>query len=482
MQTNLLFIDGESCAADKGAVADLVSPVDRSTYGTCAMGAEQDAWRAVAAARRELHGGAWGSIDGEGRARLMFRLADLMERDFDQFVEMDSFAIGRSPAEARALDVPNAIGTMRYAAGWADKLEGRSIPNAGHMGTPMLSYTRLEPLGVVVAIVPWNAPLMITTWKLAALLAAGCTAVIKPSEETPQSALHLARLAQEAGFPDGVINVVPGRGATLGPILCSHPDVAMISFTGSTRTGAEIARTAAPLFKRLSLELGGKSPQIIFADASFDAAVDGCAMGIFTNQGQICVAGSRILVHRSLAGRFGDALAAKARAIKVGDPRQEGVTMGAVANASQFAQIDALIRSGIEDGATLLAGGAPEPSAGWFVRPTVFADASSDMRIAQEEIFGPVATIIEFDDEEEAISLANDTAFGLAATIWTRDISRSHRVAARIHAGTVSVNGWGPVDTRLSTGGVKASGMGRECGHKGILEFTEEKLVNIVLA
>lgn len=475
------FIAG---ALDEGSTdqrIELIDPVTEQVYGSSARGNAADVDRAVAAAHAQVEGGAWSQLDGAQRGRLLSKLADLVERDSEQLADMDANAIGRSPMEPRRMDLPNAIANLRAAAGWANQLEGRTIPTGGYFGHKTLSYTVREPVGVVGAIVPWNSPLMITVWKLAALLAAGCTVVIKPSEETPQSALHLAALAQEAGFPDGVINVVTGYGAEVGRALCEHPHVAKISFTGSPEAGREIQRTAGVLFKQVALELGGKSPQIVFDDAVFEDAVFGCTLGLFANQGQVCAAGSRILVQRGVAERFAAALAEAAQTVTVGDPRQPGVQMGPVAKKAQFERVNRYIQLGIDQGATVVAGGVSEPEKGWFVRPTIFTNARNDMAIAQEEIFGPVGTVIVFDTEAEAIALANDSSYGLAATVWTGNLVRAHRVAAAVKAGAVGINCWSPLDANLPWGGVKTSGIGREGGFSGALAYTEEKVVTVLL-
>ncbi|CAD5200087.1 aldehyde dehydrogenase family protein [Pseudomonas sp. FEN] len=475
------FIEGAGVEASDGRRIILINPVTEQVYGSSARGTAEDVDRAVGAARSQLERGAWSQLDGAQRGRLLLQLADLVERDSELLADLDANAIGRSPIEPRRMDLPNAIANLRAAAGWANQLEGRTIPTGGYFGTKTLSYTVREPVGVVGTIVPWNSPLMITVWKLAALLAAGCTVVIKPSEETPQSALHLARLAQEAGFPDGVINVVTGYGNEVGRALCEHPHVAKISFTGSPEAGREIQRTAGVLFKRVALELGGKSPQIVFDDASFDDALRGCALGLFANQGQICAAGSRILVQRGIAERFAAALADAARAVKVGDPREPGVQMGPVAKKAQFDRVNRYIQLGIEQGASLLAGGVSTPERGWFVRPTIFANANNAMAIAQDEIFGPVGTVITFDSEDEAVALANDSTYGLAATVWTTDLVRAHRVAAAVKVGAVGVNCWSPLDANLPWGGVKTSGIGREGGFGGAMAYTEEKVITVLL-
>jgi acyl-CoA reductase-like NAD-dependent aldehyde dehydrogenase len=475
------FIDGAPAQASNGARMSLLNPVDEREYATAARGTAEDVQRAVASAHAQLEGGAWSKLGGAQRGLLLSRLADLVERDTGLLADMDASAIGRSPIEPRMLDVPNAVAHLRAAAGWANQLEGRTIPTGGYMGLKTFSYTVREPVGVVGAIVPWNSPLMITTWKVAALLAAGCTVVIKPAEETPQSALHLAALCQEAGFPDGVVNVVTGDGEVVGKALCEHPQVAKISFTGSPEAGRAIQRIAAPMFKRVALELGGKSPQIVFDDASFDEALRGCALGLFVNQGQVCAAGSRILVQRSIAQRFAAALAEAADSVKVGDPRQPGIQMGPVAKKSQHERVNRYIQLGLDEGAELLTGGVSREGRGWFVRPTIFARVDNRMTIAQEEIFGPVGSVIEFDSEEEAIALANDSRYGLAATVWTSQLARAHRVAAAVKAGAVGINCWSPLDANLPWGGVKTSGIGREGGLGGALAYTEEKVVTVLL-
>ena len=323
-QTSQHFIQGRSRDASDGATMDLISPITERVHARAARGTAADIDAAVAAARAQLDGGAWSTMPGSQRAILINKLADLVERDADKIADMDASCIGRPPIEPRLLDLPNAIGTLRTSAGWADKIEGRSIPTAGYMGIKTLSYTRREPVGVVGAIVPWNTPFMITSWKVGPALAAGCALVIKPSEETPLSALHLAALCQEAGIPDGVVNVVTGVGEVVGHALCVHPGVDKITFTGSPEVGRLIQRAAGDSFKRIALELGGKSPQIVFNDASLEQAIQGCAMGLFFNQGQVCAAGSRILVQRGIADQFAKTLAGAAASIKVGDPAQAG--------------------------------------------------------------------------------------------------------------------------------------------------------------
>lgn len=475
------FIAGQSTPASDGARMSLIDPVHETEYASAACGTAEDVDRAVRAARAQLDGGEWSRMTTAQRALLLSRLADAVERDAEILIEMDARSIGTSPMGRRMMDLPNVVANLRAAAGWANQLEGRTIPTSGYMGQRTFAYTLREPIGVVGAIVPWNAPLMITTWKLAALLAAGCTTVIKPSEETPQSALHLAQLAKEVGFPDGVVNIVTGLGAVVGRALCEHPLVDKISFTGSPEAGRAIQLTAGPLFKRVALELGGKSPQIVFDDADFAAAVQGCALGLFANQGQTCAAGSRILVHTSIAARFAAALADAAASVTVGDPAQPGVMMGPLAKKSQQERVNRYIQKGIDEGATLLAGGVSKPGKGYFVQPTIFTNAKNTMTIAREEIFGPVGTIITFETEAEALALANDSAYGLGATIWTTNLVRAHKVAQAVRAGAVGINCWSPLDANTSWGGVKTSGIGREGGFAGALAFTEEKVITVLM-
>jgi len=475
------FINGEECPASDGGTLEVVSPASEDVIARSARGTLADVEAAVQAARAQLDGGAWSAMSGAQRALLINRLADLVERDAELIADMDASCIGRMAYEPRVLDLPNAIATLRTSAGWADKLEGRTIPTPGYMGIKTLSYTTREPIGVVAAIVPWNTPFMITCWKLGPLLAAGCTAVVKPAEETPLSALHLAKLAREAGFPAGVINVITGDGRLVGKALCTHEGVDKVTFTGSPEVGAEIQRTAGPLFKRVSLELGGKSPQIVFADADLDAAAGGCAMGLFFNQGQVCAAGTRILVEKSIAAEFAQRLAAAANAIHVGPASDPQAQMGPVAKKAQFERVNRYIRQGLEEGAQLLAGGVSEHSRGWFVKPTVFFNAKNTMSIARDEIFGPVGTVIAFEDQADAIRLANDSRYGLAATVWTRNVTAAHQVAQSLKVGAVGINCWAPIDARLPWGGFKASGIGRECGLAGVQAYTEERVVTVLL-
>ncbi len=474
------FIDGAWQSGGEGEI-EVINPAREEVIARVPNGGKAEVDAAVQAARAQFDGGAWSKLSGPERGALIWKLADLVERDADRLATLDALCIGRPFHEPKMFDLPQAIATLRHFAGWADKIEGRTIPTPGYFGRPTLSYTRREAVGVIGAIVPWNTPFMITCWKLGPALATGCTIVIKPAEETPLSALHLAALVKEAGFPPGVVNVVTGRGAVAGAALCTHPGVDKISFTGSPEVGADIMRSAGPLFKRVALELGGKSPQILFADADIDTAVQGCAMGLFFNQGQVCAAGTRVLVQRAIFNQVADALRGAAEQVKVGDPMEEGVTMGAIAKRSQFDRVCQYIESGRQEGAEMIAGGKLETARGLFIKPTLFVNANNDMRIARDEIFGPVGTLLAFDTEQEALAMANHTRYGLGATVWTRDLARAHSIAAGLKVGAVGINGWGPIDARLPWGGVKTSGIGRELGYSGIEACTEEKVITVVL-
>lgn len=476
-----VHIGGTDIAAQGGRTMDVISPATLKSVGSVGSGTAADIDKAVGAARTAFEQGEWADMPGAQRGALLNRLADLIEREAEALGAMDASSIGRPVGETQILDLPNAIATFRYYAGWADKLEGRVVPTTGYFGRKTHSFVTREPVGVIGMIVPWNTPLMILAWKLAPALATGCTCVIKPAEQTPFSALRLAQLAVEAGFPTGVINVVPGEGATAGAALAQHADVDKISFTGSPETGAVIMRAATGNFKRVALELGGKSPQIIFGDCDLESAVQGCAMGLFFNQGQVCAAGTRLFVHRSVADQFTEALTAAANSIKVGNPLDQDVQMGALATRGQLERVDRYVQSGLAEGARMITGGALEGTNGYFYRPTLFDKVEADMKIVAEEIFGPVGCIIPFDDDAEAIKGANNTKYGLAATIWTKDISRGLGVAANIRAGAVSVNGWATIHPALPWGGFKTSGIGRELGISGIEACTEEKTTTVVL-
>ncbi|MBS1881256.1 MAG: aldehyde dehydrogenase family protein, partial [Actinobacteria bacterium] len=407
-------------------------------------------------------------------------LAEALERDADRLAALEALDVGKPLAEARIADVPQAIETFHHFAGWADKVGGTTVPLPELNGRPQLSYTVREPVGVVGAITPWNAPTMIAAWKLAPALAVGCAVVLKPPEDAPLTALRIAELVEEVGFPAGTVSVLPGRGSVAGAALVAHPGVDKVSFTGSPEVGAEIARVAGPDMRRLTLELGGKSPQLIFPDADLEALLPVAALSLFANSGQVCAAGTRVLVHEDRREEVQAGLAKLAGAITVGDPFDPATEMGALVNRRQLERVLGYVGVGRGEGAELLAGGERLERRGYFVEPTVFA-GDNQMTIAREEIFGPVGTVIPFSSEEEAVRLANETRYGLTAVVWTGSLSRAHRTAAALRVGKVWVNGWGPPDPRLPWGGSKLSGVGRELGVAGLHANTEEKVVSIVL-
>jgi betaine-aldehyde dehydrogenase len=473
-----LFIDNDW--ADAGDTFTDLNPASEQPLAQIAAGSAHDIDVAVTSARRALDG-AWGATPGPARALVLNRIAGLIERDGEILARLEALDVGKPVGQPGLLDVPNAVATFRHFAGWADKITGSVIPTAGYVGRPTHSYTRREPVGVIGAIVPWNTPLMIAAWKLGPALAAGNTVVVKPPEDAPLSILHLAGLLAEAGLPEGTVNVIPGLGEVAGQALVSHPGVDKISFTGSPEVGRQIQIGAAQTFKRVTLELGGKTPQIVMADADLEAAVNGIAMGLFFNQGEVCAAGTRVLVHRSLYEPVVEALAGAARAQVLGDPFDPATTMGALINRTQRDRVLGYIDQGRVEGARLVAGGGRPDGPGYFVQPTIFADVANDMTIAREEIFGPVGSVIPFDDPADAVRLANETQYGLAASIWTKDVAAAHTLAAQVRAGALWVNGWAAIDPALPWGGMKASGIGRELGWSGILAATEEKVVTIVL-
>ncbi len=474
-----LLVDGSRFPAAGGRTLETINPATEEVIAVCALAGEGDVDLAVRAARRALKAGPWGRSTGPERARVLHRLADLLERERESLVLLESLDAGKPLAATRRQDVPAAIDCLRYYAGWADKLTGDVVP--ARPGA--LTYVRREPVGVVAAIVPWNFPLMNAVWKVAPALACGCTVVLKPAELTPLTALRLGELALEAGLPGGVLNVIPGLGAEAGQALVEHPGVDKIAFTGSPAVGKRIMAAAAARCAKVSLELGGKSASIVMPDADFEAAVRASASGIFFNAGQVCSAGSRLLVQRRIHDSFVDALARHASRLRMGDTREPATTLGPLISRAQQARVLDYIETGELEGAERIQPEVGAPARGFFVPPTIFAGARNDMRIAREEIFGPVATVIPFDDPEEAVELANDSPYSLAAGLWTRDVTRAHALAHRLRAGTVWINTYGPTSTQLPWGGLGGdSGLGRDLGRAAIDSYTEPRVVWLNLA
>jgi acyl-CoA reductase-like NAD-dependent aldehyde dehydrogenase len=473
-----LFVGGAWTGGGAGTFTT-VNPANGEALAEIASASEEDVDTAVKTAGEALRGD-WAAVPPSQKGVLLNTLADLVERDAQTLATLESIDMGVPFGIASTMFLPNLVGSLRYYAGWADKINGEVLTNDGYLGAPTHAYTRREPIGVIAAIVPWNAPLMILGWKLAPALATGNTVIVKPAEDASLSVLHFAKLVEEAGFPAGAVQVLPGIGAVTGEALALHPGVQKVSFTGSTEIGRRILRNSAVNFKRTTLELGGKSPQIVFDDADLEAAINGVAMGIFVNQGQVCAAGTRIFVHRTVYDAVLDGLKETAEAQVVGDPFDQATTMGPLINAAQRDKVLGYVEKGGAEGATLVTGGSAPDGAGFFVTPTVFA-GTNDLTIAREEIFGPVGTVIPFDHDAEAIALANDNDYGLAATVWTTDLRRAHHVSAGLQAGAIGVNGWSPLAPQFPWGGLKASGVGRELGYEGILANTETKTVTIVL-
>jgi aldehyde dehydrogenase (NAD+) len=472
-----LLIGGRRLPARSGRYFETVDPANEQVIAHVAEADAADIDAAVASARAAFEG-EWGHMRAADRGHALLRLADLIRQNQDSLIALESLDSGKPISAIKRQDLPAVLDTLAYYAGWADKINGEVIPAR----PDALTYTVREPIGVVGAIVPWNFPLMIGMWKIAPALACGCTVVLKPAELTPLTALKLGELALAAGLPPGVLNVVPGFGKTAGAALVNHPDVDKITFTGSPMVGRQILQGAAGNLKRVTLELGGKSANIIFPDADLDAAVRAAGSGIFFNTGQVCSAGSRILVHKDIHDEVVERLVARAKSIRVGDPRDAGTSMGPLVSKAQMNRVLDYIEIGKREGAQLATGGTRLGSSGFFVGPTVFAGVEHQMRISQEEIFGPVASVISFDDDEDAIRIANGTQYSLAAGIWSSDIGRVHRFVRRLKAGTVWANTFGPTDVRLPWGGSRDSGYGREHGAEAIANFTEPKAVWINIA
>ena len=474
-----MLIDGKWVNAASGKTFPTYNPATGEVLAQVAEGDRADIDAAVKAARKAFDSGPWSRMTSSERGKLVWKLADLLEEHLEEFATLETLDNGKPLAVARAADVPLAVDMFRYMAGWATKLEGTTIPISVPYtpGAQYLAYTLREPVGVVGQIIPWNFPLLMAAWKLAPALASGCTVVLKPAEQTPLSALRLGELIVEAGFPDGVVNIVPGYGETAGAALAAHDALDKIAFTGSTEVGRLIVHAAAGNLKKVSLELGGKSPNVVFKDSDLDTAIAGSASAIFFNHGQCCCAGSRLYVERPVFDQVVEGVAAKARKIKVGSGLEPGTSMGPLVSEEQLQRVCNYLEIGMAEGAKAISGGKKLGNKGYFVEPTVLVNTKESMKVVQEEIFGPVVAALPFDDMEELMPRANDTVYGLAAGIWTKDISKAHKLAAALRAGTVWINCYNIFDAALPFGGYKQSGWGREMGKDALELYTQTKAV-----
>lgn len=475
-QTQILIGD-EWRPAVSGKTFSTINPATEEVICEVAEGDRKDVDLAVHAAKAAFESGPWSTMDARDRGRLLLRLADLMEKHLEELAALETLDNGKPISDARSADLPLAIDCLRYYAGWADKIHGDTIPVRGNY----FCYTRREPVGVCGQIIPWNFPILMVAWKWGPALATGNTIVMKPAEQTPLTCLRLGELALEAGFPPGVINIVPGYGPTAGSAIVKHPLVDKVAFTGSGEVGKIIMAEAAETLKRTTLELGGKSPNIIFADADMDAAIAGTEFGLFFNQGQCCCAGSRVFVEDSVHEEFVERMVSRASQRVLGNPFDSETTQGPQVDREQFDRIMSYIQSGNSEGAECVAGGQRKGKRGFFIEPTIFTNVSDDMKIAQEEIFGPVMSILKFSDMNEIITRANQTTYGLAAAVWTRDVQKAHQIAASVRAGTVWINCYDVFDAAAPFGGFKMSGVGRELGEAGLHNYTELKTVTMNL-
>jgi len=470
-----LFINGEWRDSAGGRTIDVINPATEDVIAEVASAEQADVDAAVAAARAALDG-PWATVSARDRGRLLWKIGEKLLERADEIARLETLHNGKPIFESRQIEIPASAECFQYYAGWADKIHGETIPVKGNY----LTYTLREPVGVVAAIVPWNFPLLLTSWKVAPALAAGNTVIIKPASQTPLTALALADIALELGVPPGVLNVVTGPGSTVGGMMVEHPGIDKVAFTGDTSTGRAIMRGSAESLKRITLELGGKSPNIVFPDADLEAALRGATTGIFYGKGEVCAAGSRLLVDKSIKSEFVDKLAARAKKMTPGDPMDPKTRLGAIASKKQLENDLRYIETAKREGAQLVAGGGRADigtGKGYFLQPTVFDGVTPQMTIAREEIFGPVLAAIDFADVDEAIARANDSSYGLAAAVWTRDIRKAHYVARRLQAGTVWINTYNVYDTAAPFGGYKQSGFGREMGMHALESYTQVKSV-----
>ncbi|WP_203247298.1 aldehyde dehydrogenase family protein [Sporosarcina beigongshangi] len=467
-----LFIGGEFVSSSSNNTFQTLNPANNEVLAEIHEASEEDVNSAVQAAKDAFENGQWSTMTPLERGDLIYKLAILIDEHKQYIAEIDSLDNGKPLAELLENDLPNAIGQFKYFSGWASKLMGQHIPVNGDF----LNYTRHEPIGVVGQIIPWNFPFMMAAWKIAPALAAGCTIILKSAEQTPLSALYLAKLVQEAGFPKGVINIVSGHGETTGAALVKHPLVNKIAFTGSTEVGKIIMKEAANTMKRVTLELGGKSPNIILKDADLDKAAEGVFAGIMYNQGEVCSAGSRAYVHSSIYEEFVDRLVNLAKKVKLGTGLQSGITMGPLVSEEQKERVINYIEIGKSEGAKLVYGGGASEQ-GCFVEPTIFGDVEDDMRISREEIFGPVLVVSKFENELEVVERANDSEYGLGAGVWTENITKAHKIANKLKSGSIWINCYNATDPASPFGGFKNSGFGREMGSYALENYTEVKSI-----
>ena len=470
-----MLINGKWVDSVSGKTFPTYDPSTGKEMAYIAEGDKADINLAVTAARNAFEKGPWRKMSASERGRLIWKLGDLLEKYTEEFAQLESLDNGKPVGVARVADVPLAVDLFRYMAGWATKIEGNTLPISAK--GKYLAYTLREPVGVVGQIIPWNFPLLMAAWKLGPALAAGCTVILKPAEQTPLSAIRLGEIIMEAGFPEGVVNVVPGYGETAGAALAAHNDVDKIAFTGSTEVGKIILKAAAGNLKKVSLELGGKSPNVVFKDADMKTAIPGAAMAIFFNHGQCCCAGSRLYVEKDAFDEVVEGVADHAKQIKLGPGMNADTQMGPLVSDEQMARVTSYIESGLQEGAKAVVGGKRHGDKGYFVEPTVLVNTNENMKCVKEEIFGPVVAAIPFERTDEMVERANNNPYGLAAAVWTKDISKAHRMAHDLRAGTVWINCYNVFDAAMPFGGYKESGWGREMGHDALELYTETKAV-----